>query len=780
MKQFASGAALAAILLVACGATAPNGPQRAAEPPSGLECTNGTADCDGKKLNGCETSTSTSSTHCGACGQACAGDEICVNGACRVRGRRIALGGHACVVRPSGRVACWGDNAHGQLGDGTTTTPRAPVLVTGVTDAVSLAFGYTNTYALRDNGEVFAWGSNSYGECDPGSSEERVLVPRRLGGLARIVAIAGGHDFGCAVRNDGALLCWGTSRYLDLGETLRKGRAPPTPIGTVTDARSIAIGANHLCVGRKDGTIVCWGLASDGALGRASTAPAGELSPAVGIDDAVGIEVGRHSCALHASGQVSCWGFNDGALGDGTIASRSTPTKVVGVRDARYLETNSSTDGGCVVRRDGKVACWGRVAEPFPSLAPGRLVPELVPTLSGVQQISTTRRLACALMRTGKVSCWGDAAGIGRIPESLLVSTPGPVSSLTDAIGLSIGEGHGCAVQKTGSIVCWGENDHGQLGVPDPGPYATPVSVPGLVDAVSVSAGSRHSCAVRRNGTVACWGRNRSGELGDGTLENRAAPVAVEGLEGVTLVAAGGSSTCAATNNGNVLCWGDLELNTSEAEKPKKPTLVRGLTRPKRLFADELSAFGHQEPRYCAIDSKSRLWCWGRGGKPNAFTARAMKKVDGVRHGILRGYYACVVRASGVSCDVPVYDQISTDPKQSAPRPHSDSLTLSDARAVALGGNATCVVHESGTVDCFGANDAGQLGNGSFDSSWTSVSAAVGVSDAVDIASGDGFFCALTRPGRVMCWGRNARGRLGNGRMAQEVVTTPVDVPLPD
>src|SRR5262249_21132886 len=72
----------------------------------------------------------------------------------------------------------------------------------------------------------------------------------------------------------------------------------------------------------------------------------------------------------------------------------------------------------------------------------------------------------------------------------------------------------------------------------------------------------------------------------------------------------------------------------------------------------------------------------------------------------------------------------------------------------------TCVV-DNGTVACWGFNHAGQLGDG------TNVQRAAprrvpGITDAIEVASGDAHACALRKTGEVMCWGQNTAGELGD------------------
>src|SRR5438874_2337887 len=103
--------------------------------------------------------------------------------------------------------------------------------------------------------------------------------------------------------------------------------------------------------------------------------------------------------------------------------------------------------------------------------------------------------------------------------------------------------------------------------------------------------------------------------------------------------------------------------------------------------------------------------------------------------------------------------------------------------AIALGGNHSCALLANGTVECWGANAFGQLGNGTFTGPQTgsggvacSTTAAVvsGLASAVAIAAGGNHSCALLANGTTKCWGANAFGQLGNGTSAH--AATPVVV----
>jgi alpha-tubulin suppressor-like RCC1 family protein len=172
---------------------------------------------------------------------------------------KIAVGGsHACAVWSSTSVRCWGDNADGQLGDGSTSDAVAPVGVAGLSSGVAVtALGSHHSCALLISGPVQCWGRNNYGQVGDGTNIRR-LTPVAVVGLSNgVLNIALGEGQSCALLLTGLVSCWGQSY----------GSTPILLDHLGSDFVNIAMGAVHACAITASGRVQCWGSNTNGELG---------------------------------------------------------------------------------------------------------------------------------------------------------------------------------------------------------------------------------------------------------------------------------------------------------------------------------------------------------------------------------------------------------------------------------------------------------------------------------------------------------------------------------
>jgi alpha-tubulin suppressor-like RCC1 family protein len=336
----------------------------------------------------------------------------------------------------------------------------------------------------------------------------------------------------------------------------------------------------------------------------------------------------------------------------------------------------------------------------------------------------------------GTWSAWSACSGQGACAPSATESCEGNGTQTCSASCQ-----WGACSCNSGSTLCSGEcvnlntdtNNCGQCGKPCGGTCAG-----GSCTAVTaIGAGDDHTCAVFSTGSVKCWGYNPYGSLGNGTTTNSSTPVVVSNLTSAVAIVAGSYHTCALLSGGTVECWGYNvygQLGNGTTMNSSTPVAVSNLT--------NVTAIASGSYHTCALVSGGTVQCWGYNN-------------DGqIGNG--------------------------TSNVQSTPTPAGVS-GLGGVTAIAAGGDHTCALISDGTVQCWGYNQFGGLGNGTTTSSSTPVPVS-GLGGATAIAAGGNgenvgydHTCALFSGGAVQCWGDDTDGDLGNGTNAVQTLT-PVSV----
>ena len=276
-------------------------------------------------------------------------------------------GQSACAFLPDGTAQCWGLNTSGQLGDGTTTSPRisprsvvtATSPLTGITQ---LALGPNHGCALLADGTVQCWGANASGQLGDGTTTARSTAAP-VPGLTAVTALAAGTDFTCALRSDGTARCWGLNASGQLGLGTTTNATTASPVLLLDGAVGIAAGTSHACAVRSDGTARCWGLASSGQLGHGSAVLARWPVAVAGLTGATTVVAGGNSTCANTSAGWRCWGDNaNGQLGVGDTTNRVVPAAVSAIPASSAVVLG--TQRACAVATDGTVQCWGNNGSP--------------------------------------------------------------------------------------------------------------------------------------------------------------------------------------------------------------------------------------------------------------------------------------------------------------------------------------------------------------------------------------------------------------------------------
>jgi alpha-tubulin suppressor-like RCC1 family protein len=648
-------------------------------------------------------------------------------------------GAHTCALTAVGGVKCWGWNAFGQLGDGTITQRNTPVDVIGLTSGVTaIAAGGSHTCALMASA-VKCWGDNRFGQLGDGSwnqSNEPVNVIGLPSGMTAIAAVG---DHTCGLTAAGGMKCWGWNDYGQLGDgTITLRNTPIDVVGLASGVIAIAAGGSHTCALTSGRAVKCWGENNLGQLGDGTNLNRNTPVDVIGQTSGVrAIGTGwLHSCAVTAGGGTKCWGFNYyGQLGDGTMTDRNTPIDVVELSSG-VITISLGGSLTCALMASEKLKCWGsnehgELGDNFSS--PRNLPVDVVGLYSNITKITAGYSHTCSLTVTGEAMCWGENTW-GQLGDNSIIqrSTPVEVIGLGyGVIAITAGRYHTCALTASWGAKCWGWNISGQLGDGTWMQRNTPVDVVGLGSGVAaISAGGLHTCALTSSAGVKCWGQNNSGQLGDGTYNWRTTPVGVVGLSsGVSAVTAGYYHTCALTATGGVKCWGENQygqLGDGTLIQSNVPVDVLGLS-------SGVISITAGERHTCALTTNSVVKCWGAndsGQLGDGTWSQSNIAVD------------VIDMASGVT-----------------------SITAS--------GYHTCAL-VAGGARCWGENDYGQLGDGTWSKSNIPVDVAGMASGVSAIATGKNHTCVLAGSGRMNCWGLDGLGQLGIGAIVYGL--TPIDV----
>ena len=438
----------------------------------------------------------------------------------------------------------------------TTTTPIGTQSVFGQPasgKAVSLAVGGLASCAVLDSGRIACWGYNMFGWLGDGGymnahgNEVYSSTPVFVADITNAKSITGSHEgySFCALLGDGGISCWGDNGFGALGAGYSYEQmgysTTPVPVIGISSAQQIASnGIGHgYCSVLSDHRVECWGDNSLGQLGDGGAESFSDTPVFVaGVSNArllVGDGTGSGYCALLETNQISCWGNNsNGQLGNGSsISGSSTPVLVSGINNATNLATTNVGTGYCATLTSGLVSCWGAGAT---ATVAGTFAPVRSPiSISGISsaiQVLGEETASCAIIGAGSVKCWGsnviDAIDplnprLGRLGDGgteKFSATPVSVVGITNAIQLSSAAGTAkgfCSVLASGRIECWGDNTYGDLGIGNQISSSNiPVQVGGISDAVAMDGRTGVYCALLSSGGVSCWGNDDYGSVGDG------------------------------------------------------------------------------------------------------------------------------------------------------------------------------------------------------------------------------------------------------------------------
>ena len=308
------------------------------------------------------------------------------------------------------------------------------------------------------------------------------------------------------------------------------------------------------------------------------------------------------------------------------------------------------------------------------------------------------------------------------------------VNYSTDSL-IGSGTNTNCALDENGEISCWGSGLYGKLGTGSTTGSDQPVTVSGVGGYSQLTSGYDHTCAIKNNVDIYCWGGNFEGQFGSGNTSGSSTPILTTSFNSsIISIEAGGKHTCALLANGDMYCWGnddDGQIGYGSATTTYSPQLV--------LLPRSAIAIGAGDSHTCAILDNNSMMCWGKN------------------------YFGQVGDGTTNQRDAPVY---------------VENFIGANVYPIAVSGGTqhTCALLNDGSINCWGRNNNGQLGTYSGDSlSPVSISLGSNVS-AMQITSNGGHNCVLLTNKTLNCWGQNNLGQIGDGTTTNKYVPTYVEM----
>ncbi|MFI8963115.1 hypothetical protein ACIGO8_13490 [Streptomyces sp. NPDC053493] len=378
---------------------------------------------------------------------------VCGNATCTTaldKVVQVAAGGlHSVALLDDGSLLSWGDNGHGQLGDGTRTARTTPVRVCAVGEpapcaaflrnVVAVSAGNAHSLALLADGTVVSWGDNTYGELGDGTAAPDRTSPVQVCAvgatapcgsyLSNVTSISAGYVHSLALRTGGSVNAWGYNGSGALGDGSTTNRNVPVHVGGAAfSGVSVAGGVFHSVMARDDGSVLAWGegQALGDGVGELTTLPVrvcapGATAPCTSyLSGVTSVAAGAlHTLALRNDETVFAWGVNDGGqLGNNTTTPSAVPVQVCAPADCvttlsgvTAVAAGSTGDHSLALRFDGSVRAWGtnfngqlgdgtsiHRLRPVPVCAVGQTAP-CTRFLEGVTAISAGSNFSAAVFR---------------------------------------------------------------------------------------------------------------------------------------------------------------------------------------------------------------------------------------------------------------------------------------------------------------------------------------------------------------------------------------------
>jgi alpha-tubulin suppressor-like RCC1 family protein len=301
---------------------------------------------------------------------------------------QVATGNaHTCALK-NGAVYCWGKNSSGEVGMGAINANKysGPQMALNLNSGVTqIAVGNSHGCAIKASA-LYCWGQNANGELGDGTNVNN-STPKIVSGMeSGVTDVALGVNHSCSIKS-GALYCWGKNSNYQIGDNTSTAKNQPVPLG-LPNVTMVATHANGTCA-ISNAVLFCWGDNNYYQAGQGDGSSVDiRLPEAVNLVRPIKVFThhgAQHVCAVDDTGAngvlVKCWGRNNlYQLGLEVTGKVSTPTTIFSGNDLADLSL--STVATCAVKQNGDLYCWGTNTNGFMGIGSTTTYPRFkIPTV---------------------------------------------------------------------------------------------------------------------------------------------------------------------------------------------------------------------------------------------------------------------------------------------------------------------------------------------------------------------------------------------------------------
>ena len=785
----------------------------------------------------------------------------------------VGGGYYFAALKGNGTVYTWGYNGSGQLGLGDTNNRTEPTQ-TNMKAVIDIAAGTDHTLVLKADGTVWATGLNNYGQLGNGTTEntntfQQVKLNENGDYLENIVSIAAGYTASYAVTAEGEVYGWGRNDDGELGigsKSSEINELYPVKMKKVSKIIQIAAGANHAIMLDADGNVWSTGYNSSGQLGIGNTDIQVQPKQMTSISGVKEIAAGtNHSIMLAENGYVYSVGNDSNSqLGNGNSTNISTPTYVRNtsgnlVSDAKHVkaggdstyisrkkDTEGKSQGMYVIGYNnyGQLFTQNTTTQPYAKEVEKNLdILEIAPTqystalivdgegnvytvgYDGQGQLgngiyeNTKNKICISNIQVKVTSQIINYQNVGENSEKILAKTTIGFNLIKENIEGSTYEfktldSEVATVDDQGTVTATGIGTT-NIKVHDTTTdswNAVKVNVNGSENKAQpkVVGGNCHYAALKGNGTVWTWGYNGNGQLGLGDTNARTEPTQAKAekiLEDGTKeeelitdaidIAASYNHTIILRADGTVWSTGYNqygELGTGDTEERKIFTQVKG-PNGEGILENIVQITTGYYTGY-ALTTNGEVYGWGsnrygelgQGSKSDdpVLYPTKMKKVSNIIQISSGAEYIVMLDAEGKVWGTGYNGNgqlgIGNTTLQTLPQ---QMTSISGIKEISAKSNNTYMLTEGGYVEGVGYNYYSQLGDGSSTDRTTAVytknTSNKYVSDAKHISAGENsVFISRKKdsegnPQGMYVIGRNDYGQLFTGNTTRAYYATEVE-----